>query len=137
MLTTPFGTVHVFINETETSYTYEPLPTNYRCPDVDSRYQINIGSHMEPCTIRCSIPTFTDNAYSETGEHFEAVAFYQNGAKLTLGTVAGFEEQRGNLLSNGIEITTNEPVAFGICWVNNVTEENDHQTWYGADLFNE
>lgn len=136
MLITPFGTIRVFVNNTETSYTYEPLPTNHRFPDVDGRYQINIGSHTESCTIRCIIPTFTDKASPETGERFEAVAFYQNGVKLTLGTVANFEEQSGNLLSNGIEVTTNKPVTeFGICWMNNATEENDHQTWFGADLY--
>lgn len=134
MLKTPFGNVHVYINDIETTYTVESLPiTNPSFPDLDGRYQINIGSHKEFSTIRCIIPTCTDNASPETGERFEAVAFYQNGAKLTLGTVADFEEQSGKLLSNGVEITTKEPAIFRVCWINNVTEENDHQTWFEAD----
>lgn len=135
MLDTPFGTVRVFINDIETAYTFKPLPiTNHRFPDVDGRYQIIVNGQTEISTIRCIIPTYTETAHPQTGENLETVAFYQNGAKLTLGTVADFEEQKGNLLSNGLEITTNEPVKFSVCWINNVTEENDHQTWFGVDL---
>ena len=86
MLDTSFGTVRVFINNIETTYTIEPLPiTNHRFPDVNGRYKIIVNSHTETCTIRCIIPNFTETAHPETGENYEAVAFYQNGSKLTFG----------------------------------------------------
>ena len=135
MLDTPIGIVHVFINDIETAYSFMPLPImKHRYPDVNGRYKIIVNGYTETSTIRCIIPTYTETAYPESGENLEAVAFYQNGSKLTLGIQADFEKQCGKLLSNGLEITTNEPVKFSICWINNVTEENDHQTWFGVDL---
>ena len=135
MLDTLFGTVRVFINNIETAYTYKPLPiTNDSYSDVNGRYRIIVNGHTEKSTIRCIIPTYTKTSYPETGENLEAVAFYQNGSKLTLGIQADFEKQSGKLLSNGLEITTNEPVKFIVCWINDVTKENDHQTWFGADI---
>ena len=71
---------------------------------------------------------------TEPVKNLEAVSFYQNGSKLTLGIQADFEKQSGKLLSNGLEITTNESLNFIVCWINDVTEENDHQTWFGADI---
>ena len=135
MLDTPFGTVRVFINDIETAYTFKPLPImNHHFPDIDGRYKIIVNGYTEISTIRCIIPTYTKMAHPETGESLEAVSFYQNGLKLTLGIQADFEKQSGKLLSNGLEITTNEPVNFIVCWINDVTKENDHQTWFGADI---
>ena len=135
MLDTPLGTVRVFINNIEMNYTFEPLPiTNNRYSDINGRYKIIVNDHTETSTIRCIIPTYTKTAHPETGENLEAVSFYQNGSKLTLGIQADFEKQSGKLLSNGLEITTNEPVKFVVCWINDVTKENDHQTWFGADI---
>ena len=135
MLDTPFGTVCIFINDIKTAYTFKPLPImNHHFPDVDGRFKIIVNGHTEISTIRCIIPTYTKTANPETGENLEAVSFYQNGSKLTLGIQADFEKQSGKLLSNGLEITTNEPVNFIVCWINDVTKENDHQTWFGADI---
>ena len=135
MLETPLGNVRVYMNDIDTTYTFKPLPiANHRFPDVDGRYQIIIDSDIETCTIRCIIPTYTKTAHPETGENLEAVSFYQNGSKLTLGIQADFEKLSGKLLSNGLEIKTNEPVKFVVCWINDVTKENDHQTWFGADI---
>ena len=117
MLDTPFGPVRVFINS------FKPLPImNHHFPNVDGRYQLIVEGLKKTSTVRCTIPTYTNTAHPETGENLEAVSFYQNGSKLTLGIQADFEKQRGKLLSNGLEIITNEPVKFSICWINDVTK---------------
>ena len=84
-------------------------------------------------------------ACPESGELLEAVSFYKNGGKITLGCYASFGDSAdygldydGSICSDGIEIevtseTKTREFKFGVCWINNCTEETDVQTWYGAD----
>lgn len=73
------------------------------------------------------------------------ISFYQNGCKLTLGCTASFGDHEdygldydGSICKNGIEInilptTKSRNFKLGVCWINNCNDENDTQTWFGAD----
>lgn len=103
--------------------------------DVSSRFSITVNAFKETATIWCVIGNKSINGQPETGENFEAISFYKDDIKLTIGITADFSEQKGQLLENGIEITTAMPVQFGICWIQSVTDTNDVQAFFGADLF--
>lgn len=83
---------------------------------------------------------------AETGERLEALSFYKDEGKITLGVKASFGDYQdygydydGALCSDGIEIyvfpyTRPKMYEFGVCWILKCTAETDVQTWYGADL---
>lgn len=95
---------------------------------------------MEYSKVKC---------YPESGERLECQAFYQGKVKLSIGIECDtgyFDtgERIGNYdydskyLENGIgysilPTTESHELVFGIAWINVCTDENDVQTWYGAD----
>ena len=148
-LITPFG---------EISLTFDGQPIEYNaveleklevlCPDVDGRYKIAFdflsdnSSHILSCFLDVSEENIEIGV--ESGERLEALAFYKNDIKLTIG--AEGESGYINLgydydidyLKNGISYrimpsTKSNTFIFGISWISPCTDENDHYTWYGAD----
>ncbi|KGR79904.1 hypothetical protein, partial [Ureibacillus sinduriensis] len=72
------------------------------------------------------------------------ISFYKKDIKLTIGVDCEFTDYpkyidfSGEYLSNGIQYVTFQKTAdrkfsFGVCWIQPCTEENDTQTWFGAD----
>jgi len=122
------------------------IDNDIRCPNVDGRYKIVISYHNDGFAHRlsCILDCVDVEINLESGEGLEAISFYKNGVKLTIGVECEFTDDNqncdfgGTYLNNGIEInilptTRTTKFVFGIAWINNVTDETDVQTWFGAD----
>ncbi|MEO4052904.1 hypothetical protein [Solibacillus sp. CAU 1738] len=147
MLATPLGNIKLFVNDNEITFTAIRLGNLERiCPDVNGRYliQYNYKKKFKHQKIKCCLPFIDVKGEIGSGERLEAIAFYKDGVKLTIGVEAEFDDQlsgydySGDYLNNGItyetfETTEDKILQFGVCWIEPRTEENDHQTWFGAD----
>lgn len=134
MLQTLFGNLLVSRDGQPVTYELKQLEKTKHCPQVNGRYVVYIAATAGE-KVRCEISSaFTERAI-ESGENLEALSFYNVHAKLTIGVEADFLVQQGHYTARGIEITATGPVRFGVCWIEPVSEANDVQTWYGADLF--
>lgn len=146
-LLTSIGPVKLFVNSKEVAFTAIKFERDRkRFPHINGRYliaydYINDGHKQE---IMCCLPSLSVAGYVESGERLEALSFYQDNIKLTIAVVDEFTDDsevssaRGQYIKNGIKYDIDENAAsrkllFGICWVQPVTEENDIQTWFGAD----
>ena len=79
----------------------------------------------------------------ETGEGLECVSFYIRNDKSSIACEGSFGDSEehdfdGWLGDDGIIIeikkeTNSKEFVFGICWVSHLTDENDIQTWFGAE----
>lgn len=102
------------------------------------------------CKIKNHISTSED--YVETGENLELKSFFKNNIKLSIGMVGdtGYDvagervcnifDYDNGYLKNGVEycllsFTKTKEYKFGIAWIENYTDENEVQTWSGADPF--
>ncbi|CAM5194740.1 hypothetical protein UACE39S_02284 [Ureibacillus acetophenoni] len=146
MLLTPLGDIKLFVNNEEIEFTAIKLDTESHCPDVNGRYliQYKYKSEFKNQEIKCCIPTLDVKGEIESGERLEAISFYKNDIKLTIGVEGEFTDfpnyidYSGDYLSNGIQYVTFHNTShrifnFGVCWVQPLTEKNATQTWFGAD----
>ncbi|MEK5215477.1 hypothetical protein [Psychrobacillus sp. FSL H8-0487] len=146
MLLTPLGAIKLFVNDEEVGFTVIKLDLELHCRDVNGRYliQYEYKSEMKDQEIKCCIPSIDVKGDVESGERLEAISFYRNDIKLTIGIVGEFVDGTnyidygGDYLSNGIQYvtyptTSDRKFYFGVCWIQPLTEENDNQTWFGAD----
>ncbi len=153
MLETPFGSVDVKLDGNILDYECHEQPLDSTCREVNGRYAIKVSfipdgkRHSISCIIRDYMASSNDGI--ESGERLELYSFYRDKTKLSIGM-----EGDGGYLSNGkrvsqydydtaylengvqyIILPTTKTVAyvFGVAWIDHVNEENDVQTWYGAD----
>lgn len=147
MLLTPLGPIKIFVNDKEIEFTAIKLDTlEVHCPDVNGRYLIEYEykNQFENQEIKCCIPSLNVKGEVESGENLEAISFYKNDIKLTIGLEGEFTnypkylDYSGDYLSNGIQYVTfkttvDRKLKFGVCWIQPCTEDNDIQTWFGAD----
>ncbi len=144
---TPYGKICMLLDGIEQGFTFRCIAPNRFFPDVDAVYRIKYDYVSDGKTHLLSFILLNSKVIGEpeTGERLESTAFYSEGGKLSLGCTASFGELPdydcdfdGNLISNGIEIyisptTKSQTFEFGVCWLLKCTEENEVQTWYGAD----
>ncbi|MDD3174455.1 MAG: hypothetical protein PHF63_12495 [Herbinix sp.] len=152
---TPFGTISIYFNNTEITYQAIKLETNsVLFPNIDGRYKIVV--HYESDILEHFIYCVIDNidfskvhSGHESGEGLECQAFYQENTKLSIGiecdTIYLASGERVSnydydslYLKNGMGYhilpdTNSHEFTFGIAWINKCTDNNDVQTWYGAD----
>lgn len=145
MLNTPLGQLKLFVNDIEVPFSAKKIENNNQCPDVNGRFIIpyQYKKEYKSQIIKCCIPFFHGKGEIESGERLEAIAFYKEKIKLTIAVEAEFEQSRsydysGHYTNNGIAYETLDSTGdstfhFGVCWIEPCTQENDHQTWFGAD----
>lgn len=146
MLLTPLGAIKLFLNDVEVEFITINFDSELHCPDVNGRYliQYEYKRDIKRQNIKCCIPSLDVKGETESGECLEAISFYRNDLKLTIGVVGEFTDDTkyfdygGDYLSNGIQYvtypnTSDRKFYFGVCWIQPLTEENENQTWYGAD----
>ncbi|MEI5908918.1 hypothetical protein WAK64_17865 [Bacillus spongiae] len=152
MLETPLSHIKLFVNEKEMDFTPIKLEKlDILCPNVNGRYLIQYEYKAEYInqTIKCCIPKINIEGDVESGERLEAISFYKNNSKLTIGAEGEFVDAdpsyrdhyfsyNGDYLPNGIEYQTNKKTKdrifqFGVSWIHPCTGDNDIQTWFGAD----
>lgn len=137
MLITPLGPIQIIVNNQIVDYSYTKLPNlDHFCPDVNGRYSIQVKEIDCISDIKCVLSSDSLDGDIASGERYESISFYKEDIKLTIGIAAEFlEQQPGMYIQNGIQITSNSPVLFCICWIQPCTKENDIQTYFGADPF--
>jgi hypothetical protein len=149
VLMTPLGAVKIFVNDYEVEFTAIKMDNlDPHCPDVNGRFliQYEYKNEVKNQKIKCCIPSLNVTGEIESGERLEAISFYEENIKLTIGAEGEFNDfakyldYSGNYLRNGIQYitfpsTTDKKFKFGVCWIQPFTAENDVQTWFGADPY--
>lgn len=153
MLITPLGEIEIIIDDKPIPYSAKKLEKDKLCQDLDGRYSIEI--HFVPDenehTITCRIKSYSGSEKDgiESGENLELKSFYKNNVKLSLGMEGDSGYISGKRISdsydydNGywddavqyliLSTTKTHKYVFGIAWIENCNEDNDIQTWFGAD----
>lgn len=158
MLITPFGSIHIKIDDLETEYIAVKLPLGgHGYSGAAARYAIRIDvkpdgyKHNIDCRLS-DIPQFVEGR-PESGEDLECMTFSNSDGTTDL-TIACLGEtwemgcsieslERGYdydavTLQDGMRYTvmpatrTSEYI-FGICWKEGITDPQDLDTWFGAD----
>lgn len=154
-IVTPFGKIHIAIDGKDLLYDFTKLEVRDICPDVTGRYKIVIRfvPDGKEHKLECTFPQVDYIKYEhspESGERLECNAFYKVDSKLSIGieSDAGYIEGEresdfgydydSEYMDNGIAYiilptTKTEQYVFGVCWIEGLTDENDAQTWFGAD----
>lgn len=147
-LSTPMGSVELLLDGEPVSFRNLSIEPNERLfPDVDAAHRLTYDfvSDGKSHSLYLRIKDCKFEANPETGELLEAVSFYKDYYKITLGCIASFGDSEdynldydGSLCEDGLEIyisktTKSQTFKFGVCWIKECTDENDVQTWYGAD----
>lgn len=136
MLRTPLGNIVINVNGQRVHYETHKLMNNRQtCPDVNGRFIVQIDLDVPCAEVNCILDGDFDYSDIESGEHLEALSFYTNDTKLTIGVEADFTVQQGGYLANGIMLQAAGTISFGVCWLTPYSEVNEVQTWYGADLY--
>lgn len=147
-LSTPIGLIELLLDDEPVSFSHISIEPNEKLfPDVDAAHRLTYDYVSDGKThiLSFKIKDCNLEANPETGELLEAVSFYKDKCKLTLGCIASFGDYEdyhldydGSLCSDGMEIyitttTKSQTFKFGVCWIKECTDNNDVQTWYGAD----
>lgn len=155
MLSTPLGDIEIYIDNEKEEYTVKNIGASERlCPDISGRFGIEILYEPDgkQHTISCRIKKYHASSRDEIepGERLELKSFYRENTKLSIGMEgdAGYYsdgtrdsdvyDYDNDYMEDGVsylimEDTKTTKYVFGIAWIDNVTVENDVQTWYGAD----
>ena len=155
MLSTPLGDIEIYIDNEKVEYTVKNIGASERlCPDISGRFGIEILYEPDgkQHTISCRIKKYHASSRDEIepGERLELKSFYRENTKLSIGMEgdAGYYsdgtrdsdvyDYDNDYMEDGVsylimEDTKTTKYVFGIAWIDNVTVENDVQTWYGAD----
>ena len=155
MLSTPLGDIEIYIDNEKVEYTVKIIGASERlCPDISGRFGIEILYEPDgkQHTISCRIKKYHASSRDEIepGECLELKSFYRENTKLSIGMEgdAGYYsdgtrdsdvyDYDNDYMEDGVsylimEDTKTTKYVFGIAWIDNVTVENDVQTWYGAD----
>ena len=146
MLTTPLGDIEIYIDNEKVEYAVKNIGASERlCPDVRGRFCIEISYEPDgkQHTISCKIKKYHASS-------LELKSFYRENTKLSIGMEgeAGYysdgtrasdtydydnDYMEDGVLYQIMRDTKTTKFVFGIAWIDNVTAENDVQTWYGAD----
>ena len=158
MLDTPLGKIHVTWDGKLIEYRIEKAPLYEACKDLDGRYFIHIS--FEPDgkehNIDCKLVDFSPiETEPSSGERVESLEIYEKEIKMSIATQAEIllRDRNGNIeddpcniynydveyLETGMRyiilpITTEKEVIFGVSWMSNYDDDNEVQTWFGAQI---
>ena len=155
---TPIGSIQILFDGRATQFAVHKLEkSEVLFPDIDGRYKLTVAyeSDFSRHSISCIVGGADDNVEGsiESGERLAAQAFYQNDIKLTIGVEEDSEydldgkrfspspdyyDYDASYLENGVQFdilpfTKSRTFVFGVAWICPCTDENEVQTWYGAD----
>lgn len=151
-LLTPLGDISLVVDDISIEYEFQEIELSSSCSDVDGRYLIRCTFIPDgnPHQIACVINNYTSSIRDdiESGERLELKSFYSSDTKLSIGMIGESGYICGERITeydydceykpNGVSYillptTKTTEFWFGISWINNCTDENNIQTWYGAD----
>lgn len=136
MLITPLGDINILIDGIKINYEATKLKNiNKLWSDINERYLLKyyVNEKKDNYNIQCIISGLEIVGEPESGENLEAISFYKDDLKLTIGINTDFLEEDGRLLDDGLEVNTHRILKIGVCWLCPFTPNNEIQTWYGAD----
>lgn len=145
MLETIFGKIVIAFDGKAVPFSVFPIENKRLFPDVDGAFLLkyDYANDSKAHTLRCFLDSWGVTGRRESGEALEAISFYSQGAKLTIGCQGDFGWQEkydysGSYLCNGLEIeiaphTQSKAFLFAVAWLQHCTAENETQTWLAAD----
>ena len=157
-LITPLGKISIYIDGISTEYKAVRLKNNPSVfPNLGGRYRIELNyvsdnlEHFIICVIDDIDPSKVKK-YAESGEKLECQSFYKEDIKLSIGIECdtgyydtgervGSYDYDSVYLENGIgyhilPMTKSHKFIFGLAWIDECREEDEIQTWFGADPTN-
>lgn len=148
MLSTPFGNIEIYFdNQIQKNIKIvKGEKNNSLYPDVKSIYLLGYLYHTDKKAhrLKCILNT-KQKGIAESGEHFDAVSFYIQNGKITIGCKSdfGMPKEGGfdyddTCIDNGIEIfihsfTKEQYFIFAVSWLIVCTEKNEVQTYFASD----
>ncbi len=145
MLETSFGKIVITFDGKTVPFSVCPIENKRLFPDVDGAFLLKYDytNDGNAHTLRCFLDGCAVTGDSESGEDLEAISFYRQSAKLTIGCEGDFGWQEkydysGSYLDNGLQIqifphTKSKDFLFAVAWLDRCTDENGTQTWLAAD----
>lgn len=145
MLKTPLGEIEIKIDGNAIPYDFQKKETDKTCPDLDGRFLIKIpfasddSEHIISCCIKGYVPTENDDP--DSGENLELKNFYKGTVKLSIGLLdkkdCGYfaEYSDYGMMYIVHKNTKFQYYYFAIAWIDNANDENEIQTWFGADAY--
>ena len=145
ILNTPLGEVAIYFDDELVDFKCMAIQDAWE--NVEHTYYLEYDYIADNASHKLSIHLDNDSIESgiESGEHFESIAFYGDTIKMNIGTKGDFgcpEEGNwdydGTYFNNKIEIqiskdTTSKTFIFGVAWIVNYTDKNEHLPWYAAE----
>ncbi len=149
MLKTPFGNIKIYFDN-RIQRNIKIVKGKKNCslyPDVEDVYLLTYEYNTDKIkhTLKCVLDNTKEEGFAESGERLEAISFYINKGKITIGCESDFVtpedyefDYNGTYLENGLEIfidssTKSQKFIFAISWIIKCTDENDVQTWFASD----
>ena len=145
MLETTLGKIVITFDGKAAAFSVCPIENKRLFPDVDGAFLLkyDYANDSKAHTLRCFLDSWGVTGCQESGEALEAISFYSQGAKLTIGCKGDFGWQEkydysGSYLGNGLEIeiaphTQSKTFLFAVAWLAHCTAETETQTWLAAE----
>ena len=145
MLETNLGNIVITFDGKAAAFSVCPIENKHLFPDVDGAFLLkyDYANDGKAHTLCCFLEGWGMTSRQESGEDLEAISFYSQGAKLTIGCKGDFGWQEkydysGSYLGNGLEIeiaphTQSKTFLFAVAWLQHCTAETETQTWLAAD----
>ena len=140
MLSTPFGNIKVFADDTEIEYEVEWF--EYIKPPVKDKplagcYRIYIPV-INYCSIRCVLELENESIdeSGSSGERYLCREFYDGSVMLAIGAEDENPEFEAKRVKNGMAYQINGKageVVFGIAWAIDYEGAEDVRVWFAAD----
>ena len=148
VLETPYGHVLLTVDGKPVPYTCAPTQRQSTFSDVDGAYLLQYDFHCDgqPHTLCCQLEGAPVAGEMENGQWQEALSFYVDQGKLTMGCEGDFVlplangyDFDGYYEPSGICLRLNEHTAsrrfsFAVAWLTHCTPGNDVQTWLATDV---
>lgn len=153
MLFTPLGDIDIRVDGKPIAYELQKVEYDPRCKDLSGRFFALIAfvpdgkRHLISCALKDYAPSIKDGI--ESGENLMLKSFYRGKVKLSIGMEGdvarcsdGTRISRYDFdsayLEHGVQYeirpeTKTSQYVFGIAWIENYDDDNEVQTWLGAD----
>lgn len=138
----PFGNIFLKIDGKTRSFRFSAILPEKPFADVSGIYKIenDFESDGKEHEIKLLLDNPECNAYSDTGERFDAVSADLGEGRITLAFIEPKDlDFKIEYMKDGIALRSNENTAsqtlkFGVCWIDKFPSADDVQTWLGADV---
>ncbi len=141
-VSTSFGELFLTLDGKTQNFRYFAVDPEKPFADVSGVYKIEYdfkadgGKHE----IKLLLDNPECNAYSDTGERFDAISANIGDGRITLAFIEPenfdfeIEFMKNGIILRSNENTSSQTLKFGVCWIDKLPSADDIQTWLGADI---